>query len=437
MIFIEGTMRNDWSSTLSNATRSYLYPFVSGSFVASELLPQLKWLSLWKLRGSWTVSKKPAGIYDINQVYNLTNNVWGSLTGASVPTSIYNSTIFPETDESWEIGTVINLYNNRVSADISYYSKRSYDYIRYADISPASGYYSSYVNTNDEQTRKGVEITINGSPVKTKNWEWNIGVNWYSYASYWTAVDTVFTEDLPWIKVGERSDAFVLNNFLYDPNGNLIHSNGLPLYSEYYSKFGNYDPDWIWGLNTSLKHKNWSFAISFDGRVGGMAQTTTEMYMWRSGSHPESVTPERYLDAKNPGSKNYVGDGVKVVSGSATYDTYGNIVTDNRVYAPNDVAVTYKSYIEAAHSGTAWGGTPSPLEAYVTTFFKIRDIALTYELPKDWCSKIKSQGITVSAIGQNVFLWAKQFKYSDPDGGYENFSDPSIRYIGFNLKLNY
>lgn len=437
MVYVEGTMRNDWSSTLPSSTRSYLYPSVAGSFVASELLSDIKWLSLWKLRGSWTVAKKPAGIYTNNQVYDLTNNVWGNLTGSYVPSSIYNNTIIPETAETWEVGTAMNFYNNRIAADIAYYNKRDYDFISFADISPASGYYSSYVNTDEEVTRKGIEITLNGTPIKTKDWVWSVSVNWSKYARYWTAVDSVYTEDVPWKKVGERYDAYVLRNFMYDNEGNLIHTNGLPQYSAYYTKYGNYDPDWIWGLNTSLKHQNWSFAISFDGRVGGMAQTTTEMYMWRSGSHPESVTPERYLDATNPGSKNYIGDGVKVISGSATYDTYGNIITDDRVYAPNDVAVTYKSYIEAAHSGTAWGGTPSPLEAYVTTFFKIREVALTYELPKELCSKIKSQGITVSAIGQNVFLWAKQFKYSDPDGGYENFSDPSIRYIGFNLKLNY
>lgn len=437
MVYTEGTLRNDWSSTLSSTTRSYLYPSISGSFIASELLPEIKWLSLWKLRGSWTVAKRPALVYENNQVYDLTNNIWGNWTGASVPSSIYNRTIFPETAETWEIGTAVVLYNNRISADIAYYNKRNYDFIANADISPASGYYSSFVNTAEEVTRKGIEITLNGSPVKTKDWEWNISVNWSKYARYWTAIDSEYTEDVPWKKVGERYDAYVLKNFLYDPDGNLIHTNGLPQYSAYYSKYGNYDPDWIWGFNSSLKHHNWSFAISFDGRVGGMAQTTTEMYMWRSGSHPESVTPERYLDATNPGSKNYIADGVKVISGSATYDTYGNIVSDTRVYAPNDVPVTYKSYIEAAHSGTAWGGTPSPLEAYVTTFFKIREIAITYDLPKELCAKILSQGISVSAIGQNVFLWAKQFKYSDPDGGYENFSDPSIRYIGFNLKLNY
>jgi len=435
LVYVEGTVRNDWSSTLSESTRSYLYPSVSGSFIASELLPEMNWLSLWKLRGSWTSSKKPAGIYDINQVYTITNNAWGNLSSASLPGTIYGGVVYPESASTWEVGTAVNLYNNRVSFDISYYNKRMYDFLREADITPATGYYSNFINIDEEVTRKGVEVSVNGSPIKSNDWQWDISVNWSKYARYYTKLDEQFSEDLPWVKVGERYDAYTLYDFQRDPEGNLINQNGLPLYSAYASKFGNSDPDWIWGINNTVRYKNWNFNISIDGRVGGLAQTTTEMYMWRAGSHPNTVTPERYLDATVKNSKNYTGPGVKVISGAATYDTYGNITSDTRVYAPNDVAVTYEAYINDVHAGTAWGGSPSPLEAYSTTFFKIREISLTYDLPKQLCAKIKSQGVSVSGVGQNMFLWAKQFKYSDPDGGYENFSDPSIRYVGFNLKF--
>jgi TonB-linked SusC/RagA family outer membrane protein len=435
LVYTEGTLRNDWSSTLSESTRSYLYPSVSGSFVVSELLPKMDWLSLWKLRGSWTESKKPASIYEINQVYSLTNPAWGNISSASLPTTIRGADLFPEASSTWEVGTAVNLYKNRASVDISYYNKRMYDFIKEAEISPASGYGYNLINIDEERTRKGIEITANASPVQTGDWQWDISVNWSKYATYYTKIDSVFTEDKPWLKVGERVDAFTLNDFQRDPQGNLINQNGLPLYSAYSSKYGNSDPDWIWGANTTVKYKSLSFTVSVDGRVGGLAQTTTEMYMWRAGSHPNSVTPERYLDATVANSKNYTGPGVKVISGSATYDTYGNIITDTREYGPNDEAVTYESYINRVHSGTAWGGSPSPLEAYVTTFVKVREMSLTYDLPKTLCTKFKSQGISASAVGQNMFLWAKQFKYSDPDGGYENFSDPSIRYVGFNLKF--
>lgn len=437
MAYIDGTLRNDWSSTLPENTRSYLYPALSGSFVVSELLPNVKWLSLWKFRGSWTVSKKAAPVYEINKVFTLTNPAWGNLSSAAVPTTIRGTDLYPEAKATWEVGTAANFLKNRASVDIAYYQIRMYDFIIQADISPASGYYKNLINSDEEHTRKGIEITANGTPVQSADWQWDISLNWSKYATYFTKLDPVFFDDYPWVKVGERVDYFTLYDFQRDPEGNLINQNGLPLFNPKASKYGNSAPDWIWGANTTVHYKNLSFTVTVDGRVGGLAQTTTEMYMWRAGSHPKSVTPERYLDATIPGSKNYIGPGVKVVSGTAIYDTYGNITSDTRVYAPNDVPVTYESYINDVHSGTAWGGSPSPLETYSTTFIKVREISLTYDLPKNLRDKFKSKGVSASLVGQNMFLWAKQFKYSDPDGGYENFSDPSIRYMGFNLKFNF
>lgn len=437
LIYGEGTLRNDWSSTLPKSTRSYLYPSVSGSFIASKLLPQKDWLSFWKLRGSWTSSKTPANIYSINSVYSINNNSWGDLSSATLPTTIRGADVHPESAATFEVGTAVSLFKNLLSVDISYYDKRMYDFLRSTGISPASGYYSNYVNIDEEISRKGWEVFTNITPIKNKDWKWDVSLNWSTYARYYTKLDPDFSADKPWVKVGERVDAYILRDYQKDPQGNIIHNNGLPLYSAYDSKYGYSDPNWIWGASSSLRYKNWQFNISADGRSGGLTQTTTEMYMWIAGSHPNSVVPERMLDATNPGTANYVGQGVKVVSGSAEYDTYGNITSDTRKYAPNDVPVTYKTYISKLHKGTAWGGAAAPVDVYSTTFFKIRELSLTYYLPESIYSKINAKGISISAIGQNVFLWAKDFKYSDPDGGTENFSDPSLRYLGFNLKVNF
>jgi len=437
LAFLEGTLRNDWVSTLPESTRSYAYPSISGSFIVSELLPEMDWLSLWKLRGSWVTVKTPASIYQINSVYTITNNAWGTLSSANYPTTIRGTDVRPETSNTFEIGTAVNLYKNRASIDISYYSKRMFDFLRSTGISPTSGFSNNFINIDEEITRRGVEITAMVTPVRTKDLRWDVEFNWSKYARYYTKLDSIYSADRKWVKVGERADAYTLRDYLKDPQGNIIHNNGLPLYAAYDSRYGFSDPDWIWGASTMLRYKNLSFSLSMDGRVGGLAQTTTEMYMWRSGSHPNSVVPERFLDASTPGSRNYTGQGVKVTSGTVTYDTYGNITSDTRVFAPNDVAVTYKSYTENLHKGTAWGGAASPLDVYSTTFLKIREMSLTYFVPRTLSSKIGAKDISVSAVGQNVFLWAKEFKYSDPDGGSENFADPSQRYIGLNLKLGF
>lgn len=436
--FAEATYRNDWVSTLPESTRSYSYPSVSGSLILSELLPETTWLSLWKVRSSWVTVKTPASVYTINNVFSITNNAWGTLSSASLPTTIRGTEVLPESSATWEFGTAVNLLKNRVSLDATYYAKRMFDFLKSTGISPASGYSANYINIDEEITRKGVELALNVTPVKNNDLQWDVSLNWSKFARYYTKLDSLYSADKLWVNVGERADAFILRDYQKDPEGNIIHNaSGLPMYSGYDSRFGFADPDWIWGIGTSLKYKNFALNVSLDGRVGGLAQSITEMYMWRSGNHPESVTPERYLDATVAGSKNYVGEGVKVVSGTVTYDTYGNITSDTRTYAPNDVATTYKTYIENLHKGTAWGGAPSPTEAYSTSFLKIREMSLTYFVPQQLASKIGARDISISAIGQNVFYWAKEFKYSDIDGGSENFVDPSQRYVGFNVKLGF
>jgi TonB-linked SusC/RagA family outer membrane protein len=436
--FAEGTFRNDWASTLPKATRSYFYPSVSGSLIASELFKHPDWLSYWKLRGSWTTYRTPAGIYDINNVYTVSPNSWGTMSSASFPTSIRPSNIHAEGSASTEIGTYASFLNNRISADVTLYRKKMYDFIVKAPISPSSGFTSVYTNSNEEQARRGIEVTLNATPVKTTNFSWDVSFKWTKYATYFIRLDSQYSvNNRDWVKVGKRVDYYAINEYQIDNKGDIVFNNGVPTYKPILSLAGYSDPDWVWGFSTAFKYKNLSLSLSMDGRVGGLAQSTTEMYMWISGNHPNSLTEARYKDATNPGTKNYLGDGVKVVSGAITYDANYHVVSDTRVFAPNDIYTTYKSYITALHKGTAWGGNPSPVDLYSTTFLKLREVAFTYTFPTRIADKINSKGIAVSLIGQNLIYWAKQFKYSDIDGGTENFSDPSMRYIGLDIKLNF
>ena len=458
LLYLDATYRNDWSSTLRKSNQSYSYPSLSGSFIVSEILPKMEWLSLWKIRSSWSTARNIPDPYEVNAVYNVYNNTWGTLSSAALSTAIRSSDVKSEGATNYEIGTAVNVLKNRASLDVTLYKRREYDGLVYAGSSPASGYSNSYINWGQETARKGIEISANGTLIKNKDWQWDIAINLSSSADYYTKIDTTYSLKKPWVAVGERADAYILSDFLKDPDGNLILNNGLPQYSNYASRFGYSDPKFIWGANTTVKYKNWQLFVSVDGRVGGLTQTTTEMYMWRAGSHPGSVTDAREKDetaatiaalagggaageaavtAAGLLSKNYTGQGVKVVSGTVAYDVMGNITSDTRVFAPNDIAVTYENYTTNLHKGTAWGGAASPVDVYSTTFFKIRELSVTYSLPQSILTKIHSNGLSISAVGQNLYLRAKQFKYSDPDGGYENFSDPSQRYIGFNIKATF
>lgn len=438
LIYLEATGRNDWSSTMPIDTKSYFYPSVSGSFVVSELLPGTKsWLDLLKVRGSWAVSKTPPGIYDVNSSYSIYSGTWNTLNGASAPSSLYPAGLIPSASNTTEVGLQGMIFKNRLMVDLSYYAKRMYDGIITGPLSPATGFSGVYTNTKEEQSRRGWELTVNGTPVKTDDWRWDIGFNWTTYATYYTKLDSVYSSKDPWVKVGNRVDAFVSKDLLKDPkNGELIFNNGRLQYSNYNSNFGWTDPDFVWGVNTTVRYKNFSLFTSIDGVVGGLMNTRTESYMWQSGVHPNSVTPERAADVANPGSANFLGKGEKVVSGSVTYDAFGNITSDTRVFAPNDVYTTYKQYIIDLHNSSAWGGNGSPADTYSKTFFKLREISLTYTVPEKYL-RGWAKAASVSLVGQNVLLWAKQFKYSDPDGGREDFADPSVRYLGGNIKFTF
>ena len=439
MVYIEATGRNDWSSTMPADAKSYFYPSVAGSFVVSELLPGTKsWLDLLKVRSSWTMSKTPPGIYAVNSSFGINSATWNTLNGANPPSSLYGTGLMPESANTFEVGLQGMFYKNRLMVDMSYYKKHMYDFLKYAPVSPATGYSSNYINIDEEIDRKGWELTVTGSPIKSEDWQLDVSLNWSTYARYYTKLDPVYSSTKPWVKVGNRVDALVSRDIVKVPaTGEIICSSaGRIQYSGYDSNFGWTDPDWLWGANTTLRYKAFSLFVSFDGVVGGLMNTRTESYMWQSGVHPDGVTPERALDVATPGSTNYLLQGVKVTSGTVTYDPNGIILTDTRTYAPNDVYTTYSRYAIDLHNSSAWGGGGSPADTYAKTFFKLREMSLTYNLPTNLIKGV-AKAASVSFVGQNVLLWAKDFKYSDPDGGAEDFADPAVRYLGFNVKLSF
>jgi len=447
-IFVDATLRNDWVSRLANpvvskSDRSYLYPSVSGSFIVSEFLPEStqEWLNLVKIRSSWTQARTAPPVYGINSVFTVNAGTWMDYNGASAPHTVYLNSYSPNDYATTEIGFQGVLFKNRLALDVSYYNKRIYNQLVSASRTPASGISSIYLNSDEERARRGWDAIMNVTPVKRHNLQWDLTFNWGTYKEIYTKIDPINTVnvDKDWVKEGNRTDYMTIQDFMYQPEtGEMIWQNGKPLRSKIYTFYGYRLPDWNWGISSTLRYKDFSLFMSFDGVVGGLMNTVTESYMWQAGVHPESVTETRALDVADPGSKNYIGEGVKVVSGEATFDVSGNILTDTREFAPNDVAESYQNAIRALHASSVWGGTPTSNDIYARTFFKLREISLTYTVPSRIAAKMGPvKGASVSFVGQNVLFWAKDFKYSDPDGGREDFSDPSVRYLGGNIKLSF
>ncbi|HUH46489.1 MAG TPA: hypothetical protein VLZ54_04995 [Arenibacter sp.] len=209
----------------------------------------------------------------------------------------------------------------------------------------------------------------------------------------------------------------------------MIHnSGGRPIQGDYSSFLDHSDPDFIWGLTNSFTYKNLSFHLSFDGRVGGRLYNYTAYKMWDTGSHPDSDNQYRYDEVVN-GNISYVGNGVQVVSGEATYNQYGEITSDTRVYAPNNTPISYENYARRFADGKFGATDP--------TFVKLREIAIGYTFPKDFSDKIGMNRATIALTAQNVFLWTKEFKFADPDFNSDSeLSSPSQRFIGLNIKLH-
>lgn len=436
-VFVEATGRNDWVSTLDRSENSYFYPSVSGSVILSELVDMSDYLSFLKLRGSWTMTKTAADVYDINKVYSIQQNVWDSKSTAEYPTMIRDVTLVPQKATSVEVGAAAHFLSNRLRFDVAYYTKLMTEIQHESPLSYASGFKKTFNNYDEERIKKGWEITISGDVIKTKDWNWASSFNWGRDRYYYHKIDETYSTDRPWVKPGERWDWFEVYDWERDPEGNIVHSGGMPVLSDYPKKAGFERPNWVWGFTNHLSYKNFTLDVSFDGRVGGKAYNRLEQALWNTGTHKDSDNNWRYDEVVN-GKTNYIGKGVKIVSGSVKYDSYGNILEDSRVFAPNDVAASYEAYTKNYHP---WNGSVRSQNIHDLTFLKLRELSIGYKLPAQAAQKIGFNNIHVSLVGQNLFIWTKDFKYSDPDaiteGHAELLNAPSMRYVGLNLKLDF
>lgn len=437
--FIDVTGRNDWSSTLRSDERSYFYPSVSGSIVLSEIINLPSWWDFLKVRGSWTVTKSDAAIYANNNVYSVETNVWSGMTSASYPSTLIGGQVRPKKAEVWETGFATNFFKNRLYADFAYYRKAESDFIISGGVSPMTGYSAIQTNFKETRLRSGFEISVGGTPIKTRNFTWDILTNWAHDQYTYQSIDPEYSTKKPWVKKGATWDWFAIYDWERDPEGNIVHNGaGLPIRQDFTTKVGKLTPDLVWGITNTFKYKNITLSCTIDGRVGGISYSRTHQMLMNSGAGKDTDTKWRYEEVVN-GNKTYIGQGVKVIEGSVTYDPDGNVIEDTRVFAPNDIVVSYETYISKYHDSN---NRPSAQNVLDETFFKLRNLSITYDLPQSWCSYMKLKSASVSVTGQNLFLWAKEYKYADPDkggdsSGYENLNSPSQRYIGFNIKANF
>ncbi|PZP49689.1 MAG: SusC/RagA family TonB-linked outer membrane protein [Pseudopedobacter saltans] len=425
-IYLDLTGRNDWSSTQYPFQRSYFYPSAALSFILSKYLNLPSWVDMLKLRTSWTVSKYSLGVYSTNRAFS-SGTAFGMRTN-SYPSSLLGSNLPPSASRTWEYGLGAYLFKKRLHFDVAYFDKLFYNRQVSTSISNASGFSTSLVSTEETYANRGLEITIDGNIMQSRKFTWNSTINYSFVHSYWVDLDPIYSTDDNWHKRGMRTDVYTVNEYAKDPNGNYINVAGLPSKNPYASQIGYGDPKFSFGFINNFTVGNFLFGVNFDGRIGGLMYNYIWDKMFDTGANPETDNQNRYNQVVNK-DNSFTSSGVKITSGTATYDKYGNLISDTRQYATNDVAVGYQAYARSFRGGNY--GVMSQ------TFVKLRQVSIGYSIPATTLKKYKGlKSASVSLTGQNLFLWTK-FKYSDPDVDTENLNAPSQRMVGLDIKLGF
>lgn len=444
-VFLTFTGRNDWSSTLSAANNSYFYPSVSLSTIVSEYIKLPSWIDYLKVNGAWAVVSSDLSPYSLTSTYR-NSLLYGSTPSVSYPnttsynggsyTALLNPDILPQKTSSYEVGASASFLKNRLGLDLTYYRMTDENSIILLPLSLASGYPYRFVNGN-KYTTNGAEAIAYATPVKNRNFTWDVSTNWSTNIRKLTEIygDQEKFGDL---RVGDRSDAMYATEWQKTPDGKLILNakSGMPTQSAFKSFIGNQEPDVRFGLQNTFKVNKFSVNVDVDGAIGGTLVSTTVQKMWWGGKHPKS-TIYRQEEYDNGGKPIFIPEGVNVTGGEVTYDAKGNILTDTRTYQENKTPVNIQTWAQNYPYRAVVRTDENELFAntFSRSFVKLRRVAVSY----DFSSHLRSnviKGLDVTLFGNNLGV-LKKTPYLDPDFGARDndLQDPSARYIGISATI--
>ncbi|PVD52940.1 SusC/RagA family TonB-linked outer membrane protein [Terrimonas sp.] len=298
MVYLDVSGRTDWSSTLPGA-KGYFYPSASLSLLVNEMMGiRSDKINLIKLRGGYAQAGNDAGAYQLKQVLN-NAGTWDNVPRLTTSGTLLNANLLPESATSYELGLDVNLFKNRLRFAGTYYSVDNKNQIFSTGLPPSSG--ASYKNINAGLLRSsGIELTLGGTPVLTKNWRWDVSVNLtrnrtkvmeladeMPYFTYWSDAKggayTFLGEEVGDIygnklRVVEDKSSPYYGYPLLD-NGNEDGAKWVQLDAlATRNKIGNFNPRFIMGAQTTISWKNWTLSMTFDWRNGGQFVSQTYRY---------------------------------------------------------------------------------------------------------------------------------------------------------------
>ncbi|MXV49873.1 SusC/RagA family TonB-linked outer membrane protein [Pedobacter sp. HMF7647] len=441
-VTLDLTGRRDQSSTLPKDNNTYYYPSAAVSFLFSKLIPDSKWLTNGKFRlnyaevGNSAPALTTADTYDNINTNLDPNPLFGSTPIFSVAGTKNNPELKPEKTKTYEIGLEMGFLQDRLGFDATYYNARSVDQIVAAPVSRSTGYSFKYINSG-EVKNKGFELSLYGTPVKVKDFSWNINLNFSRNVSEVTELfegaDNLVLQSYQGgvtvnATLGQPYGTIRGSNFVYDNQGRkIIGANGYYQQSATSNEvIGNVNPDWIGGVNNAFKYRDFNLSFLIDVRHGGDIFSLDQYYGLATGLYPSTAGLN---DLGNP-QRNTLADGGGVV--------LPGVLADGSTNAKRVSATNYGLY--------GYVRNPAAAFIYDASFVKLREVALTYSLPAKVIAKLGPvKGVDLSLIGRNLWIIHKNLPYADPEDGvssgnaqgYQVGSYPTTRTYGFNARFRF
>lgn len=440
-LFLDGTLRNDWSSALSKENRSYLYPSVSASYVFSEMLTRMgkalpSWFTYGKIRASYASVGNDMDPYQLYNVYEINKDPNGNTT-AKPGEVMYNPNVVNELIKNYEAGAELRFLNSRLGLDVSLYKKNATNQLIDISLDPLSGYKKKKINAGDIQN-KGIEVMVDADILRNpEGFSWNTTFNFarnINTLEYLTDdLDTYFLGGFDDVQmntvVGQKYGEIYGTTFLRVPDGDvnagklLLDENGLPQVSADRTRLGNQQANALAGITNTFNYKGFNLSFLVDGRFGGKIFSNTLATMQAAGIASNTVV--------NGARDNFVVDGYVFNATSETYEK-------------NTTAITPQRYWQTVAGANNQGITEANM--YDATNIRLRNVNLSYNLSSKLLAKTPIQRAKIGVSCNNVWLITSHMNGLDPESvyavggnatGFENPSAPTTRTFSFNLTLGF
>ncbi|HAH26036.1 MAG TPA: SusC/RagA family TonB-linked outer membrane protein [Prolixibacteraceae bacterium] len=451
MLFVNFSGRNDWSSTLAANNRSFFYPSGSVSFLFTELMKDHHILSFGKIRAGISQTGNDAGVYLINSIYpqtvltdgyrNLNFPLAGPINGFSLGNRLGNPDLKSELTSEKEVGADLRFLNSRFMVDFTYYDRTTTDLIWNVTL-PASTGFTSQTRNLGKVTNKGIELMLTVVPVKTKDLEWKLTWNYAKNNN--KLVSLIPGLDQIDLGYGTSSVGYVARPGMplglfegvvaqTTPDGKpVVNSNGLPLSSPARQILGSSQYKYTMGGTSSLTWKGVTLFASLDVRQGGLMYSRTSEMMYFTGNGIQTtyndrqpwIIPNSVQNIGTTDAPEYVENTTPIAGGDANLNLFYN--------------QTYSA------------GKFGSLNLIDRSFVKLRELSLSYSLPKKFIVNTPITGVDISLIGRNLLLWTPNSNtFTDPEsttfgdeaglgaGWGEYGATPTTRSYGFSVRLTF